>query len=64
LEFTFVSIGGEGVFVPDYQGVGARLDLSVGGNVTVTAVPEPSTLILFGVGFLGLVGYVYRRKRC
>jgi len=26
-------------------------------------IPEPSTLVLFGLGFLGLVGYVYRRKR-
>jgi hypothetical protein len=26
-------------------------------------IPEPSTLILFGLGFLGLAGYVCRRKR-
>lgn len=26
-------------------------------------IPEPSTLVLFGLGFLGLVGYVYRRMR-
>jgi len=26
-------------------------------------IPEPSTLVLFGLGFLGLVGYVVRRKR-
>jgi hypothetical protein len=31
--------------------------------VTTEPIPEPSTLFLFGVGFLGLVGYVYRRKR-
>ncbi len=28
-----------------------------------TVIPEPNTLVLFGLGFLGLVGYVYRRKR-
>ena len=26
-------------------------------------IPEPSTLVLFGVGILGVLGYGYRRKR-
>jgi hypothetical protein len=30
---------------------------------TDTIIPEPSTLVLVSVGFLGLVGYVYRKRR-
>ncbi|MBC8427654.1 PEP-CTERM sorting domain-containing protein [bacterium] len=30
---------------------------------TSEPIPEPSTLVLFGLGFLGILGYVYRRKR-
>jgi len=29
-----------------------------------TPIPEPSTLILFGIGILGVIGVVLRRKRC
>ena len=29
----------------------------------VAPIPEPSTIVLFGVGFLGILGYVYHRKR-
>lgn len=32
-------------------------------NFTPAAVPEPSALILFGLGSLGLLGYAWRRKR-
>jgi hypothetical protein len=33
------------------------------GTWTVTTVPEPSSLILFGSGLLGLIGMVLRRNR-
>jgi hypothetical protein len=35
----------------------------VGATVGTAAVPEPSSLALAGVGGLGLVGYVWRRRR-
>ena len=34
-----------------------------GPNFTFTAVPEPSTFALLGIGGLALVGYGWRRKR-
>ncbi|MBM3241517.1 PEP-CTERM sorting domain-containing protein [Candidatus Poribacteria bacterium] len=32
-------------------------------DLSVTPVPEPSTIVLFGLGIFGVLGYAYRRKR-
>jgi hypothetical protein len=35
----------------------------VGGGSPPPAIPEPSALLLFGIGTLGIIGMGYRRRR-
>ena len=34
-----------------------------GGTSSVTAVPEPSTMAIAGIGALGMIGYGLRRRK-
>jgi len=50
--------------VMDVNLTGSDDVLCASGSVTsVTVIPEPSTLVLFGFGFLGLVGIIIRQRR-
>jgi PEP-CTERM motif len=42
---------------------GAAGNVAGWDNLSVTPVPEPSSIVLFGVGLLGVLGRRYRRRR-
>ncbi len=63
--YQFVPRQGSGNFawVDAGVAVNAMPTFRAGGDsVTILPIPEPSTLILLGVGVLGLVGYLRRRS--
>jgi len=42
---------------------GDSANINVNGSTTVTAVPEPSTMAIAGLGALGMIGYGLRRRK-
>jgi hypothetical protein len=51
-----------GIIIADASAAGVSI-WSASGNLSLTPVPEPSSLLLLGTGLLGLMGMTWRRKR-
>jgi len=59
--FNALGAGAVGRFVIEYTGLASKADYVGIDNLTVTAVPEPSTYAMLAIGLLA-VGYTARRR--
>ena len=61
-QFNSVLSSLEGLYImADWRGPGS--DLCEMDNVVMTTAPEPSTVVLLGVGAISLLGYAWRRRK-
>jgi hypothetical protein len=64
---SFADLLSNDIAASSYSQLNVNSDFSVGGmaaEVQSTAVPEPSTLALFGLGLAGLCGRLHRKAVC
>ena len=64
---SFADLLSNDITASSYSQLNINSDFSVGGmaaEVQSTAVPEPSTLALFGLGLAGLCGRLHRKAVC
>ncbi|MCP4252309.1 MAG: PEP-CTERM sorting domain-containing protein [Candidatus Scalindua sp.] len=71
LEFEAIGVGSAdftlndvSAFDGDFLNPSDILADTTAGNVNVSAVPEPSTIILMGIGVLGFFAFGWKRRNC
>jgi hypothetical protein len=63
---TADAVGGNlGIFFNAAPGLGTNAQTGVGNvRLSYAPAPEPSTVVLLGIGMLGLLAYAWRKRKC